>query len=450
MIPFFFFLTLVPGFSRELTLNEAINSALENAGEVKLGKLDFAAAGYGVKEAKAARLPVIDITASASIMTSPPEGITIAKGELGYSPTPTSQVPVALPDEDYVLLEDPENTYFSFQTTLQQPLFSWGKIKAGIELASLERDISGLSLQQVRREVRRDTRLAYFAVVLAKESRELLTEAQTVLQQVLEDRRNGYGEGVLNLQSVLEAEANLSMVTAEKTLAAAGYESSLEGLQLLTGLDVDEKKLISGFTNDLPDLNTEALQEQVAKESPELEMLYVRLRQSMAGEKLLKGDALFKPDLGLDITLDITGGKVPFFGSNWIDDWDVNLIFSLGTTVSLFDGGSMKAQIAQSRIQSQKAREGYIQLLDALEFQVTKSVEAVKGGFYKINEKEARARLAEEQYKNARVSFANELITREEELGARVAVIRAELELLVARFEYENSLAALEYLVGEL
>jgi outer membrane protein TolC len=191
------------------------------------------------------------------------------------------------------------------------------------------------------------------------------------------------------------------------------------------------------------------MRDQALRESADLEVLYNRIRQAESSIQALRGEGLFRPTIGLDVTLDISGGKVPFFGANWTDSWDVNLIVSLGTNVSLFDAGSTKAQAAQARIQALQAREGYKQLLDSLDFQIQKSIEAVTYAYYRIEEKQAKSRFAEEQYKNAQVSFANELITRQEEMGARMAAIQAELELVAARFDYENARITLEYLTGE-
>ena len=44
--------------------------------------------------------------------------------------------------------------------------------------------------------------------------------------------------------------------------------------------------------------------------------------------------------------------------------------------------------------------------------------------------------LAEEQYKNARVSYENDLLTRGELLGSEAAVVQAEIELLSAELDY--------------
>ena len=44
--------------------------------------------------------------------------------------------------------------------------------------------------------------------------------------------------------------------------------------------------------------------------------------------------------------------------------------------------------------------------------------------------------LAEEQYKNARVSYENDLLTRGELLGSEAAVVQAEIEFLSAELDY--------------
>jgi len=56
--------------------------------------------------------------------------------------------------------------------------------------------------------------------------------------------------------------------------------------------------------------------------------------------------------------------------------------------------------------------------------------------------------LAEEQYKNARVSYENDLLARGELLGSEAAVVQAEIELLSAELNYQHARAELDYLTG--
>ena len=56
--------------------------------------------------------------------------------------------------------------------------------------------------------------------------------------------------------------------------------------------------------------------------------------------------------------------------------------------------------------------------------------------------------LAAERARNATSAFENELLTRAEERGARVAAIGAELELVLTRLKVETSLLELERALG--
>ncbi|RKX78047.1 MAG: hypothetical protein DRP87_07420 [Spirochaetes bacterium] len=452
LFPLLFFILLAPGmvFVEELSLDRAVELAITRSGEVRIREMESRKAEYALNEAKSKRLPRLEVQGSASLMSNPPEGIKITKGAFGYAPTPQSVAPVAFPDQDYVIIEDAENTYFKLKATLSQPIFTSGKINAGVELASLERDISRGELEAVRLEKARDTREVYYSVLFAENSVRLMQEAEKVLIQITQDRETSFDEGLITREEVLEAKANLAGIVGRKIESKEGLRQSRETLSYLTGSNVKEMELITPFHTELPELNVEKLKEKAITRFPELNILFKRLRQALADRELKKGSSPFHPELFLDLTLDITGGRVPIVGSNWLDTWDANLILSIGTRLKVFDSGESKAKLASADESIRIAQEGIKNLIEGLELKVSSAVESVRTGYYRMKEKEAHKELAEERYRNALLSFQNELITREEERWAKVAEITATIDLLLVQYQYEKALTELYYLTGEL
>ena len=52
-------------------------------------------------------------------------------------------------------------------------------------------------------------------------------------------------------------------------------------------------------------------------------------------------------------------------------------------------------------------------------------------------------------YKNTRVSYENDLVTREEERSAMLLLQASELEHILALFHFDSALSELEYLIGK-
>ncbi len=94
----------------ELTLDEAVRLAAERSNEVRIGGLRLEKAASELAAARARRGPTVTVQSSGSALSNPPEGINIAKGAFGYAPTYQSAAPVAVPDQEYVLVADAEHT----------------------------------------------------------------------------------------------------------------------------------------------------------------------------------------------------------------------------------------------------------------------------------------------------------------------------------------------------
>ena len=436
--------------AREYSVDEISQLAGENADAIKLKAIEMAKAGYSLEEARTRALPDVDLKASFTLMSDPPEGITIQKGSMSYAPSPQSQLPVAFPPEDIVLVDDTLPTYFKITATLTQPLFTWNKITNSIEISRLDYDISRLNLDKAQAETRRDVTRIYYSVVLAEQTLDILEESRGILAEIVADREKSFDEGIINLQKVLESKKNLAGI--EKTLVQTeeARESGLAGLAFYAGIDTEELKLVSAFTSVLPALDEEALKSAALTHSHDLNILRQKGRQADRYLEIEKASAPLKPDVSLIASLDVTGQKIPFIGANWTDTWNHNLTLTLGTQVKLFDSGEAKAKINAARATAEMAALGLSQAEKGLELSVRKTIQDVKTNYYTVLEKEANESNAAETYKNARVSFESELVTREEERGAAVLLASAKMELLLARYNYQGALIDLEYLCGKL
>jgi outer membrane protein len=432
----------------DLSVEDAVELAVKYSGEVDLQRIEFQKTAISFEEAKAQKYPQIAISSSGSWMSNPPEGISINKGAFGYAPTPQSQSPVAIPDREYVLLEDSEHTYFRIRTTLDQPLFTWGKLNAGVLAADAEKEIALIQLDAIENTVENRTRQVYFGALFAFLTRELLLDAEEAMSTIVEDRERSFDEGVIIKQDVLEAAANSDNIILQRVKADEGYRSAIEVLEFLTGFETSNVNLVSTFRNKLPDLDEKRFKDSARENSANRDVLARRLSQAETMLSIEKGGAPFRPDFFLSVALDITGQRVPLFAANWTDSWDVNLILSIGTSMTVFDSGRSGWSRRKAEQDILLAQKGIEQLEDGLQLEVRSVVEKLRIGFFEMKKAEADTALAAEQKRNADISYENELIIREQMLAARVAYILSQLQYLLTQYSYEQSLSELEYLCG--
>jgi len=433
-----------------LSAQAAVSEAKARSHQLTLKEIEYSRTGHAVKEARTRGRPSVSMQASSSILSNPQEEIAIHKGEMGYSPSPDSQHPTPFPDQDYVIMEGMEHTYFKISVALSQPLFTWGKIKKGIEVAELDQGIAEQEIESEQRQTRKNALSAYFGLLFARKSVSLLKEAESVLKNVVDDTENQYNVGTVNLETVLSAKNRKAMVTKQRIGAEEGQASARESLRYYTGRkDIASTKLSTDFRTALPELELDALTQKALRRSPELNKRRMQQKQAGIGLDIEKSGAPWRPDFNLNLNMDITGEKIPLFGANWSDTWNTNVILSIGTKMNIYDSGKSKHSIAQAEDRLKSAQTGVEATIESMRLQVQRSVETVRTSFYNMESIKSKMALHEEQYKNAEVSYRNELITRKDERLAYIQLLTTKSEAVLAAYQYEQALIELEKLIGQ-
>jgi outer membrane protein TolC len=432
---------------RALSLAEAYRLADETSEAVRIRALQAGASDAALAEARSQQYPRLSLELSASCLANPPEGITVHRGELGTIVLPGPTV-IEIPSEDLVFVEDAEPTSYKVGATLTQPLFTSGKIAAGIRLAELDRQSAAVELDHQRRTTRRETARAYHGSVLAARSLPLLTAMRAASADIVADRTASFAEGTVTRQAVLEAQASLVSLDAKIVAAREARATALEALAALTGLAAADLDPVDAFREACPDLDEERLQAQAAAGSPDLASARTRLAQAGAKRDLERGGAVLRPDLALSVTAGVEGQRTPFVGSDWTDSWDWNVVVSVGAQVTAFDSGASRARLDAASAEREAASAALAQAQKQVRLSVRKSVEAARRAGVELAERRAKLALAEETAKNARVSFENGVATRGEVRAAEIGRLAAVLDLETAGAALEDALAEIEYGTG--
>ena len=430
-----------------LCLEEALNIALSNSRRIKQKTVSLRKSEHALAQANTEAFPIITLEASTSYMLNPLEGVTVGQGELGEIEIAPG-VFVPLPDRDIVMIPDVEPTYFKIGATLTQPIFTWGKITNAIDIAALGVDISFIELEQAKQELKRNVKIAYFGAVFSKRSYQILADLVVITEEILKDRELAYGEGLITFQAVLEARSQLAQLKKMFIQAEEGYYSALATLCFLLDLEEVDILLTSTYRTELPPLDEEALKQEVYTNSFALKILRKQLGQAQKNVAIKQGDSLFLPDIVFKITFDVAGQHVPFITENWTDTWNINLTFSLGTSLDLFDSTRSYWKIKQAEDDVELAMLCLTQLASSLDLKTRQAFEKVRITYYTILEEQAKLEQAKESYKNAQFSYENQVITREKEHMAKLFLHTTEIEYERALFEFEMALTNLEFLAG--
>jgi outer membrane protein len=426
-----------------LTLDQAYELTRKSSEAVRARELALQKARLGVGEAGSAGLPHIDLQSSVSYLVNPPPGYTVKSGQLTKSP-------ILIPTNDTTIGAALHN-YFSAEAKLSQPIFTWGKIRNAMDLASLQVDAAGTDLVAQQRDIDRQVHAAYFSALLARDSAKVLARIRDTAAQVAEDRQRSLDNGTINREGVMEARANLAVIQAKLTEALQSSATALESLGVLTGLPPAGMEVADDFPPSLPAPDEDALREKARAASVTLASARTRAEQARKKLAIERGGSILLPDVSLNLSLGATGQEdIPYSPWNWNNTtWNWDLMISLGLKMSVFDGFSSANRIGQAEKDAEMAGMGLSQEEKLLRLSVRKAVDALLKADADVQEKQARSDYAEEKLKNARSGFDNGSASREELRGADILDGSASLDLLLARYTREEASADIAQLTGE-
>jgi outer membrane protein TolC len=399
-------------------------------------------AGSTLSAARAARLPVLRFSADLGYLVNPP-GVTVNRG--AFYPG-GGLIPVPLPLED-LRIRLSEKTRYEFGLTLEQPIFTWGRIHHSIKAAGFMSQATVLQIDQEKRDIATALDIYLATLRSLREIRSLIAEQKGSAERLVALSDESFAHGFILRTDLNAARLLSSEVKLADYEALDGWNGSASALRTLTGLeDLDpeavslppeERRFYSADDRD-------RLLEDAFRSSLGLRLLALKTRavESLVGAA--KGQSYGKPELGLFLQLGYGGPAFPLFQEGWKDDDEYKFTLTLGIRSLLFDGGALyygikqkEEDLVQARLEEEKGRrelrEYLEKTLSALE------VSDLRREYLEIKIEAARALMdqAESAWKSGYgeereylsrklVWYSDRIALLREQLDARVTVLRLE------------------------
>ncbi|MEI6877125.1 MAG: TolC family protein, partial [Spirochaetota bacterium] len=270
------------GKIRDLDLAQAVRLAKSSSMTVRANSAALEAAQRAVWTATSAFFPKISASATGAWLGNPPKAGSLGElplwfplpqgSSLGtYSTVGTNTLYTGPLASKIVSLpsEDTQNTYFKGSLTLTQPLLAWGKIGAGVSLASLEAELAQVRQTGSEYDAARAAKRSYNAALLSRESAALMEELVALATTIVLDRRKELEAGDSTRADVLSSESDLAGLRSRLVQAREGERSALEALAFYTGLDPAALRLVSDLPDRLPAFDEEAIKRSAPATSTE-------------------------------------------------------------------------------------------------------------------------------------------------------------------------------------
>lgn len=342
-------LFFVSSVASALTQEELLEQLYQNNADIIKAESDYMQACLDVKDAKGGFGPSIDLQISGTYMVNPPIGeISVGAEELvsllavnGYT------IPFPMPAQNnnsVVLYEGMEHTLYSFQLTLTQPLFTWGKLTNAVKLYEQVAEIRLLQKNDLIRKkeielLTRETALHYLAQIEG-----LLDEQSGYASRLVEISQAYANNGLLLKQDVLNAKMQAQEIDVAKKNLQREKEIQLIEIQKIFSEKIelseinylpDEKKLKKYLSISRSDFEDNAVNE----ENVQIRILNALIETSRLAEKIADASVYWKPDIALQSSIGYAGQRFPWIQEDWNDYGKYSLNFTLGLRTTVWDGG---------------------------------------------------------------------------------------------------------------
>ena len=421
---FLFFLPIF-AFSKVLTLEQAVNKALENNPRIKSLKLNLKASEYGVKAADKVKYGELDLNA----------GFKKSSDENVIRPMSKDLILAGFANMPF----DDEYWYWSLDYKL--PIYSGGKIKASEKMAREKKKSVFYQLNSLKWNTRYSVVRLFLGIISADKRLESLNSYLASLESLKKHIEEGYKLGKFAEIDLYKVDYQIEEAKLKIETLKQARTSLMHALENLLGEDdlsgysfefkaEEEPKL------DLPELNL--LVDKAYENRSDLmnAQSFVKIKQY--GITIAKSD--WKPQVSLNANLmGVNGNNIDYSDKFWT--------ITANVSFPIFDMGRRHKKIKQAKKEQESAVELYRgvklnvrrEVSDAYS-KVLKEYQNYKTALASLKLQSEVERIERLKYQNGVGDIDDFLMAKSRKLLAESSVIEAEFNFFIAKEELKKSI----------
>lgn len=347
-------LILIPSFA--LSPADLQEAMLVNNPDIQKAKAEVSKAQLDVKDAKAGYSPTVDLTITGSYIANPIGPININLGD--YISTPISGLP------DYIqIYKGQESSYYQFQLSITQPIFTWGKISKSIKLYSAVSDARALQLEDTIEKTQTELNTRIAALYYLLQIQKVLEDQTQIAQRLITIADQAQANGMMLEADALAVKVQASQLDVAKAQIDQQVTIMLTAIEGITGLtDIQAQDLEFDevtFQKDLETLRDMDYQNLVAKCLSDSRTTFQLLSKlstiAQYTKDIANASVNWKPDFALVVNADYSGSRFPLIQTDWYrqDDWSATVTVALKSTI--FDGGKAIRNVKRTQTEVESA-----------------------------------------------------------------------------------------------
>lgn len=427
-----------PAESGRVDARSLAASTLESSGEAASASAAVREAEARLAAARRAKFPVVGMDARASWIGNPSDAVVVSAGELGSIPSAAGLI--LLPGEDLTIYEAQEPLYYQVAFTVDQPLWTWGKLDAAASFRGAE-----LSLAEARSAKAATESLAslYSKLYALRYQREALSLARVQVglsALTVSAAKSSLDAGALTALEYRAAELEAEGLARTLARLEEGERALGREIESLAGLPrgaSSEEGFGSGLraAPAIPDLPLERWLRSAEAYGYDAAVAERAARTAERAALLSSLEAAGRPDVGLSLRGGWNGSRLPIQ-----DGWEEKGDWFVGATVAvkgqLFDSGRGAADSRAAGAAADRARHEADAAAERLALAVASAYDTLSSLEADLRVSERRLGLERDAVEDAAARLDAGAIGEAELLRARSRLLAAQLEDVKLRTEY--------------
>jgi outer membrane protein len=404
-----------------LNLDECLSMAYENNKTLLQSEERINAAKYKIEEARSGFFPQLSLNGSYTRLGRVP----------GFDVPGTS-----------MKAEFGTANNYNLMLSLQQPLFTWGRIRNSYDMSKYGLPLSREEFRRNQQEIKFNVVSLFYSALLAKELIKVREESIDRIEDHLSTVQERYDKGYASEFDVLRVKVQLANAGPPLVQAKNLHHLTLDNLKNLLGISLKDSVNLEGRLEfDPVEVDQAQAEESAFRNRSELKS--VKQQKSVGRKALALAKAGNKPSLFGTANYEY---KRPFYSEDkWKTDWN----FTLALSLPIFDGFLTRSKVkgAKSDLRQLDIIEKQIQ--DQIGLQISQAISDLSLARENILSQQENVKQAKESLRIAKVQYEKGMLTNLELMDTEFALTVAETNYLQALSDYLIAKAKYEKAVGE-
>lgn len=435
-----------------LDAQEAVELALANNRQIAQAQARLDEAAAGKSAAFGSFLPQISASGTYTRLDKV-STFTLMTPKYGKYPFPvydpvshqliglTDSIPIIV-GADTLNLQLGSYNNFALTGTVQQTLFTWGKLMNAYRIAGVNIDLQQQAAVQARAQVKVDATQGFYQALLARRTVAVMNDALAQLKGHVSQVQSLYDNGMATRLDLMKATLGLQQMEAQISQVENGAE--LATAALLNTLGLDPGTPVS-FAEDLkPDSMTVSLDsatKQALETRPELSQLRDAVKMADLAVSIARAANLPNAFAQFNGGYENPVGLTPGWGPQWSA--------TAGISVPIFTGFTNVNKLKQAQARERQAKIGLGLAEDGIRLDVQAGVLALNQEGRNRAYAQKNVEVAEAALALADQRFQNGLLTNLDYMDSQLSLTQSRVALLNALANYEMAKARLQKAIGE-